>query len=98
MGYWQDDHDMQAEFFDNLNRQEKESAGHMTASDIMMYRAVKKQVYLTYQCRTENGITDEERFIIQEAIGKDEDNFQQVVVENQYGQTYTINVNQLTKY
>lgn len=65
----------------------------MTNSDIMMYQTCMKPVELTHQCKTENGIEKDENLIIFKIIGA----FEQLVVENQYGQLYTVNPNQVLK-
>jgi len=63
----------------------------MSPNDILMSKALESIVYLTHQCKTENGIEDDDLFVITEIIG----NFEQVKVKNQYDQTYIINSNQL---
>jgi hypothetical protein len=63
----------------------------MTHSDILYCRATNTKVKLTHQCKTENGITDDETFTIQKVIG----DFDQVQVVNQYKMLFTINPNQI---
>lgn len=63
----------------------------MTHSEILDHLHNKKVVKLTHQCKTENGIWDDERFTIEKVIG----GFEQLVVVNQYNQKYTINPKQL---
>lgn len=63
----------------------------MTNKEIAEAQSMQKTVELSHQCRTENGITDEEVFRIAEIIG----NYSQLVVMNQYDQKFTINPKQL---
>lgn len=63
----------------------------MNRSDILMHKSLGLTVELTHQCKTEQGIESDERFKITEII----DDFEQLVIENQYKQTITINPNQI---
>jgi hypothetical protein len=63
----------------------------MKNQDISMAISLKTIVELSHQCKTENGIEDDEEFIIKSVTGKCE----KVKIENQYGQCFVINPNQL---
>ena len=63
----------------------------MNNQEICMAKSLKHEVKLSYQCKTENGIEADEKFIITKIIG----NYEQVEVVNQYNQSYVINTNQL---
>ena len=63
----------------------------MSKSDILMHQSCKKEVNLSHQCKTENGIEPDEKFIIVDII----DNFEQLKIKNQYNQEFIINPNQL---
>jgi hypothetical protein len=65
----------------------------MNNSDILMYESCKMNVNLSYQCKAEYGIEEDEIFTIIKVIG----NFEQIEVRNQYNQVFTINPNQLKK-
>jgi hypothetical protein len=66
----------------------------MTRTDLMYYQTNKKEVNLSHQCKTENGIEEDDRFTISDIIG----DFEQVRVVNQYEQFYIINVNQIENH
>ena len=74
----------QEDFYYQLNRSES------IESSLMYLQANKKQVLLSHQCMTENGFEESDKFIIVDTL-----DFQQVVVENQYKQQFTINPNQI---
>jgi hypothetical protein len=63
----------------------------MTNSDILMHESLKLEITLSHQCKTENGIEEDEKYVIEEIIG----NYEQLVIINQYGRKVTINPNQL---
>lgn len=73
----------QEEFYDSLNNSSIEAV-------LLHLKANKMQVLLSHQCMTENGFETSDKFII-----VDTKDFQQVVVENQYKQQFTINPNQI---
>ena len=64
----------------------------MNKTDILFFQVNKKPVKLTNQCIIENGIEPDEIFTIHKIIG----DFEQVEINNQYNQKFTINPNQLT--
>ena len=41
----------------------------MTRSDMLMYQTCEKKLNLTHQCKTENGIWDDEEYRILDIIG-----------------------------
>lgn len=63
----------------------------MNNSDILMAETCQTEVKLNHQCKTENGIENDEVFIIVEVLGY----FEQLMVRNQYGREYKINPNQI---
>ena len=63
----------------------------MKKTDILFYQTNKKAVTLSHQCKTENGIEEDEIFTIDKVIR----DFEQLLVVNQYLQFYTINPNQI---
>ena len=63
----------------------------MNNQEIPMAISLKTKVELSHQCKTENGIEDDESFIIKSVVG----NYEKVKIENQYGQRFVINPNQL---
>ena len=64
----------------------------MEPKDLMYYHTNKKDVELTQQCKTENGIEEYELpFFIHRIVGA----FEQVVIRNQYGRKIKINPNQI---
>ena len=66
----------------------------MKATDILFCETCQKQIILTHQCKTENGIEADEVFTIKET--KDGfGNFEQVTIINQYKQEFIINPNQI---
>jgi hypothetical protein len=65
----------------------------MNDQDISMAISLKTKVELSHQCKTENGIEDDENFIIKSVVG----NYEKVKIESQYGQRFIINTNQIVK-
>lgn len=65
----------------------------LTNKEICQAESLKSKVNISYQCKTENGIEKEDKFFIDEIIG----NYEQVVIVNQFAQSYTINANQLIR-
>jgi len=63
----------------------------MTHTDILLAQSCKLNIELSHQCKTENGIEHDEEFKIIEILGA----FEQLVIENQYGQKVTVNPNQV---
>jgi hypothetical protein len=63
----------------------------MTNSDILMHESLGLEITLNHQCKTENGIENDEKYIIKEIIG----NFEQLIIINQYKREVIINPNQL---
>lgn len=63
----------------------------MTNSDLLFYQSCKKEIILSHQCKTEQGIEDDEHFIIIDIIG----DFEQLKIQNQFKQTNIINPNQI---
>lgn len=63
----------------------------LTHSDLMMAQVCKTPIKLSHQCKTENGIENDEVFTIDEILGY----FEQLVIVNQFEQFYTINPNQI---
>ena len=59
--------------------------------DLELMLANKIPLNLTHQCRTEQGFDSDEIFHISEIIGA----YEQLKIENQYGQTAIINPNQI---
>lgn len=53
--------------------------------------SLKNIIKLSYQCMTENGICDDEEFVITKILG----DYEQLVVTNQYNQKYIINPKQI---
>jgi phosphoglycolate phosphatase-like HAD superfamily hydrolase len=63
----------------------------MNRNDILMHHANGNRIFLNHNCKTENGITPDEKFKIIQVVG----NFEQVIIMNQYKQTVLINPNQI---
>ena len=91
MSYWQDDAEMQNEFFDNINKTEQEQFGDLDNKKISEFFTLKKEVFPDHQCKTENGIESDEKFIIVDIIG----NYEQLQICNQYKQYFIVNPSQL---
>ena len=72
-----------------FNRQVCELATEVTDK---MHETLKTPITLNHQCRTENGIWDnDDVFTILEIIG----HYDRLIIVNQYGQKYKINPNQI---
>lgn len=63
----------------------------MKHTDILYYQSNKKEIDLSHQCKAENGIVDDEKFVITNVIG----NFEKLEITNQYDQKFVINPNQI---
>ncbi len=63
----------------------------MTRSDMLMYQTCEKKLNLNHQCKTENGIWDDEEYRILDIIG----DFEQLRIINQYSRVLVINPNQI---
>jgi len=66
----------------------------MRITDILSMLSLKKPITLSHQCKTENGIEDDEIFIIEDIIG----DYEQLKIVNQYNQKYIINPNQIETF
>lgn len=66
----------------------------MTRKEIIQAISLKTEVTLDHNCMTENGFERSDRFTIYRGVG----NFQQVKIQNQYGQRFIINPNQIEKW
>ena len=63
----------------------------MNNQSILEAQSLKTVVKLSHICKTENGIENDEDFIITDIIGE----FSQLKITNQYNQSIIINPNQL---
>ena len=66
----------------------------MKHTDILLCKACDLEVFLTHQCKTENGVEPDETFTILE-VGE---GFETVTVINQYNQKFILNPNQLEEH